>query len=96
MTKKKFEAIQWEAADSGIEGQKDCKAMMLAVWDGKENTTLRIDLWTKDMPVDDMKRFFYENLITMADTYLRATNDESTSAGMKDFAGQFAKQTALF
>ena len=49
---------------------------MMSIWDPKENTSLRIDLWTKEMLVDDMKRFFYENFMTMADTYQRATNDE--------------------
>ena len=90
------ETIQWEADDSGIEGKKDCKATMLTVWDSKDNTTLRIDLWTKEMMVDDMKRFFYENLVTMADTYLRATNDAHTSKQMKKFAEEFAKEAEVF
>jgi len=90
------QSIQWEANDSGIQGKKDCKATMLTVWDAKENTTLRIDLWTKEMLVDDMKRFFYENLMTMADTYLRATNDTHMSKQMKKFADDFAKQSELF
>jgi gliding motility-associated protein GldC len=90
------QSIQWEAGDSGIEGKKDCKATMLTVWDAKDNTTLRIDLWTKEMLIDDMKRFFYENLMTMADTYLRATNDASLSREMKKFADEFAKQAELF
>ena len=51
------ETIQWSAADSG---HKDAatKAFFLALWDAKENNTLRIDLWTEDMTVDEMKQFF--------------------------------------
>jgi gliding motility-associated protein GldC len=90
------ETIQWEATDSGMDGKRDCKATMLTVWDGKENTTLRIDLWTKDMLIDDMKRFFYENLMTMAESYQRATNDSRVSKEMKKYAEQFAKETELF
>ena len=90
------EAIQWEASDSGIEGRKECKATMITVWDAKENTTLRIDLWTKDMPIDQMNRFFYENLMTMADTYQRATNDTNLSLEMKKFADHFAKKSEIF
>ena len=89
------QTIQWEAEDSGIEGKKDCKATMLTVWDSQANTTLRIDLWTKEMLVEDMKRFFYENLMTMADTYLRATNDAVMSREMKKFADHFAKESEL-
>src|SRR5690349_12816081 len=90
------EKIQWEATDSGVEGRRDCKATMLTVWDGNENTTLRIDLWTKEMLVDDMKRFFYENMMTMAETYQRATNDAHMTREIKKFAEQFAKATELF
>ena len=90
------EKILWEATDSGFEGTRECKATMLTVWDGKENTTLRIDLWTKEMLVDDMKRFFYENMMTMAETYQRATNDAHMTREIKKFAEQFAKETELF
>ncbi len=85
------EAISWEATDSGIEGAKPCNAVMISIWDPKENTTLRIDLWTKEMLVADMKRYFYENFMTMADTYLRATNDEVNAKNIKRFADEFAK-----
>ena len=90
------ETIKWDATDSGIEGSRDCNAAMLAVWDGNENTTLRIDLWTKQMLVDDMKRFFYENMMTMAETYQRATNDPQMTREIKKFAEHFAKETSLF
>jgi gliding motility-associated protein GldC len=89
-------SIHWEAEGSGVAGKKDCKAIMLTTWDSSDNTTYRIDLWTKEMLVDDMKRFFYENLATMADTYQRATNDSHVSKQMKKFAEDFAKETELF
>ena len=85
------EMIAWEASDSGMTGVKPCNAVMMSIWDPKENTTLRIDLWTKEMLVDDMKRFFYENFMTMADTYLRATNDEVNSKNIKKFAEEFGR-----
>jgi gliding motility-associated protein GldC len=90
------EQIQWEASDSGMAGKKDCGATMLAIWDPVENTTLRIDLWTKDMPVDDMKRFFYECFMSMADTYQRATQDSGQSEAIRKFSESFAKHTELF
>ncbi len=42
------EKLHWTAEDGGIINQ-EAKAMMLSVWDEKEQETLRIDLWTKDM-----------------------------------------------
>ena len=43
------ENISWTAEDGGIEGESS-KAIMLSVWDHKKKDTLRMDLWTKDMP----------------------------------------------
>ena len=86
--------LEWEATDSGIEGRKPCNATMMSIWDPKENTTLRIDLGKKDMLVDDMKRFFYENFVTMADTYLRATNDPQLAGEIRQFAEAFGKKIA--
>jgi gliding motility-associated protein GldC len=87
--------LEWEASDSGMEGRKLCNATLLTMWDPSENTTLRIDLWTKDMLVDDMKRFFYENFYTLADTYMRATNDKELSDEMKKFAESFGRKAGV-
>lgn len=89
------EKLEWEATDSGMEGRRACHASMMTIWDPADRTTLRIDLWTKEMMVDDMKRFFYESLSTMAETYQRATNDKDLSKEIKDFAEQFARKAGL-
>ena len=84
-------ALHWNAEDSGTEGDKECKAVMLTLFDKKENTTMRIDLWTKDMMITDMQQFYYEMFMSMADTYLNATNDKLLSTNIKNFARQFGK-----
>ena len=61
----------------------------------KAKETLRIDLWTKDMPVDEMKVFFHQTLLSMSDTFFRATQDEKMSATMKDFCEYFAEKLEL-
>jgi gliding motility-associated protein GldC len=86
------EKISWSASDSGLEGTRPCHASMICIWDPKDHTTLRIDLWTKDMLVDDMKRFFYENFMSLADTYMRSTNDEEGAAEIGKFAEAFGKK----
>ena len=83
------EAILWKASDSTIENAQKAKAMMLSFWDGSEKTALRIDLWTKEMMVDEMTDFFYQTLMTMADTYNRATQHEELVEEMKKFALEF-------
>ncbi len=84
--------IRWSATDSSTDNARQAKAMMLAFWDGAEKTALRIDLWTKDMMVDEMVDFFYQTLMTMAETYQRATQDPSLVAEMKQFARDFYKK----
>jgi len=86
------EDIRWNATDSRTENARKAKAMMLAFWDGADKTALRIDLWTKDMMVDEMADFFYQTLTTMADTYHRATQDPLLTGDMKQFAQDFHKK----
>lgn len=88
------EKLTWSAQDGGVENE-EAKAMMLSIWDSKTQETLRVDLWTKDMPVDEMKLFFHQTLVAMADTFQRATQDEKMSDTMKDFCDYFAENLEL-
>ena len=89
------EGITWSAEDGGVD-HAETKAAFLSVWDSKAKESLRIDLWTKDMPVDEMKLFFHQTLVTMSDTYYRATQDEKMSETMKDFCSYFAEKLKLY
>jgi len=88
------EKITFTAPDGGVVNQES-KAMMLSVWDSNTQEALRIDLWTKEMPVDEMKVFFHQTLVSMADTFYRATQDEKMSLTMKDFCDYFAEKLEL-
>lgn len=88
------EKLSWTAQDGGVNNE-EAKAMMLSVWDSKAQETLRIDLWTKDMPVDEMKLFFHQTLVEMSNTFMRATQDEKMTATMKDFCDYFAEKLEL-
>jgi gliding motility-associated protein GldC len=63
--------------------------------DPKDKDTLRMDLWTKDMPVDEMKQFYHQTLLSMADSFEKATNDEKMSATMRDFCAYFAEKLEI-
>ncbi len=75
--------IKWDAPDAGE--SSNCKSTMIAIWDEKENNTLRIDLWTKEMTIDEMKKFYVQNIMSLTDTYIRATNDKLTAKEVKEF-----------
>ena len=88
------EELYWSADDGDIY-KEEAKAMMLSMWDSKKKETLRIDLWTKDMPVDEMKKFFHQTLVAMSDSFNRATQDEKMTDTMKDFCDYFAEKMEL-
>ena len=88
------EELHWSAPDGGVNNEPS-KAVLLSVWDHKAQEALRIDLWTKDMPLDEMKVFFHQTLRAMADTFERATSDEKMSATMRDFCDYFAEKLEL-
>lgn len=83
------EQISWNATDSQADMAQKAKAMCLAFWDGADKTALRIDLWTKDMMMDEMADFYYQMFITMADTFKRATHQDALADDMKKFAREF-------
>lgn len=88
------EALSWSAQDGNIKNA-EAKAMLISVWDHKKKDTLKVDLWTKDMPVDEMKQFFHQTLVSMSNTFQTATNDEKMSATMRDFCDYFAEKLEL-
>ncbi|MDY3496584.1 gliding motility protein GldC [Riemerella anatipestifer] len=88
------EKMTWHAQDGGIEAQ-ETKATMISVWDDKTMEALRIDLWTKDMPVDHMKRFFHQILVSLGYTYQRATGEDDVAQWLEEKAEEFAVKSAI-
>jgi gliding motility-associated protein GldC len=89
------ESITWESTDAQNKEALPVKSMMLTLWDQNYKNTLRIDLWTKDMPVDEMKRFFYETLQTMGDSFLRATGEKNIVEDLRDYCAHFADKMEI-
>lgn len=86
--------IDWQADDAPEPGMQAAKAMLLALWDPEARNALRIDLWTKDMTVEDMNDFYFQTLLTMADSYQRSTSDRELAAEIKLFAREFADKAS--
>lgn len=83
------QTIEWKATDSTMAAPQQAKAFILSLWDGADKTALRIDLWTQKMMVDEMADFYYQTLMTMADTFERATKQTELVNEMKTFAKDF-------
>ena len=86
--------IRWDADDAPEAGPHTANAMILALWDPERRNALRIDLWTRRMTVEDMNDFVFQTLLSLADTYRAATNDDALMAEIKIFARQFAEQAS--
>ncbi len=89
-----IKSIRWSATDAPMPGPQDAKAMILALWDAEARNSLRIDLWTKDMTVEDMNDFLFQTLLTLADTYRNATNNDEIMSDIKNFAREFAEKAS--
>jgi gliding motility-associated protein GldC len=83
------QTIHWNASDSTASAPQQAKAIVLSLWDGADKSALRIDLWTQKMMVDEMADFYYQTLMTMADTFERATKQSELVDDMKQFAKTF-------
>ena len=87
------EKIEWSATDGAKEGE--VTASFLSVWDPKEQNALRVDLWTKEFTVDEMKLFTYQNIMTMADTFEKATGLGEEAEDMRNFGRYLGEQLGL-
>ena len=85
------EKIYWNASDKEDQGEEETKSISLNIWDQLNKNTLRIDLWTKDMPVDEMKRFYVDCLGGLAQSMLNSTGDEFMSTAMNRLCEKFVK-----
>lgn len=81
--------ISWKATDSTADEFRKAKAMLVSFWDGADKAALRIDLWTKEMMVDEMADFYYQTFMTMADSFERATHQQELVEEIRTFARTF-------
>lgn len=83
------ERIHWVAEDGGVD--RSSKAILISVWDEQDRNSMRVDLWTKEMTMEEMKAFFHQQFLTLSDTFERATGEAPMAAQMRDFAAYFAE-----
>lgn len=85
------EKIFWDATDKDGQKPEETKAFNLSIWDHNSGNTLRIDLWNKEMPVDEMKRFYVDCLGGLAQSLLSATGDEFMSTALNRLCDKMVK-----
>jgi len=88
------EQMQWSAPDGGVTHQ-NMEAFFLSTWNKESQESARIDLWTKEMPVDQMQVFVHQTLVGIRESYLRATEDTQMAEAMQQFCDFFATERKL-
>ena len=86
--------IEMQASD-GAANEQNIKALMLSAWAAKTKETLRIDLWTKDMPVNEMFVMYHQTMTGMAATLERATGHTKLAGALRDYCEFFADETKI-
>ena len=86
------EEIFWKASDSKID-KANAQAFFLSFWDTDSKNSYNIDLWNKEMTVEEMKFFIFQSLLKMSSILERSTGDENLVKKMKEFSKQFGKMT---
>jgi len=86
------EKLEWTASEGGGVSQEEIKALMISVWDGNEKVAKRVDLWTKEMMVDEMKYFHFQTLMTLADSLEQSTKENIVAEKMRKFGMQIGKE----
>jgi len=79
------EKIEWYASDSPMDKPEPCSAVLLSLWDGETKQDKNIQLWTKKMTIEEMNHFVFRNLMMVADSFERATNNTEEATKLKDF-----------
>ena len=80
---------------SGIQEQATVNAVMISLWDPTAKNTLRIDLWTQNMMKEEMKKFYHQSLLSMADNFERATGNVEASQAIRNFSQKLGEKMNL-
>ena len=81
--------------DDGKLNNVKVKSLLISAWDAKTKETLRIDLWTKDMMVNEMMIMYHQTLTSMANSLEKATNEDKLAGALRDYCTFFAEQSGI-
>ena len=86
--------IQLNSSDGQLK-KVEVKSFLISAWDKKTNDTMRIDLWTKDMMVNEMLIMYHQTLLSMASSLEKATNESNLADALRDYCRFFGEQSGI-
>ena len=88
------ESIQWKSSQENHKLEK-ASAALIYFWNAEKNETFNLDLWTKKMSIEEMNKMVFQTLMTLANTYERATSEDQLANAMRDFSQFFGERTEI-
>ena len=88
------ETIEWKSSQKNKDSEK-ASAALIYFWNAEKNETYNLDLWTKEMSIEEMNKMIFQTLMTLANTYERATNEDQLANAMRDFSQFFGERTEI-
>ncbi|MCD8538595.1 MAG: gliding motility protein GldC [Leadbetterella sp.] len=85
------EKIFWDATENPNEGINETKAISISVWDHYHRGLLGINLWTKDMPVDEMNHFAVDMIGNLVQMIGDSTQDQKMIDILEDAGRQMTQ-----
>jgi gliding motility-associated protein GldC len=88
--------IKWKTSDAPPDyPMQEVKAFVLSLFDKPTKDTLKVDLWTTEMQVEEMDRFVFATMRSLTDTYFRATGNKKLAEQMQQFVHHFGEETKI-
>ena len=88
------ERIIMNSSDKQVDNA-DLKSLMISAWDSVNKETLTVDLWTKEMMINDMFIMYHQTLLSMASTLEKSTGHHKLAEALRDYCDFFAEQTKI-
>ena len=85
----------WKSNDEKNASEEKAAAALIYFWNKSQNETFNLDLWTKEMSVEEMNKMMFQMIMTIANTYERATSEDQIALAMRDFAEFFGEKTGV-
>ena len=82
-------------SNDGLKKERNIKALLISAWQAHSKETLRIDLWTKDMPIHEMFILYHQTMMGMASTLEKSTGHDRLAGALRDYCDFFAKETKI-
>ena len=89
------EEIVGKSNDEKNASEETASAALIYFWHKTQNETFNLDLWTKEMSVEEMNKMMFQMIMTIANTYERATSEDQIALAMRDFAEFFGEKTGI-